>query len=387
MNIPIEHSRYDVVVAGARVAGAATALLLARAGLRVLVVDPLPRGRDTLSTHALMRGAVLQLHRWGLLDRIRTAGTPALGATTFDYGDEEISVPIKPKGGVDALYAPRRTVLDPVLVEAAEAAGAEVVHGARFVDVTRDARGRVDGAWIEIRGARVRVAASWVVGADGVRSRVAREVGARIRKRAAHTTATIYGYWPGLPAREYRWIFRPGVGAGVIPSNDGLACVFVSVPPALFRQDRRPGLPALFDRALRPIDGALADRTGGDPVGPLRAFAGMRGFVRRSAGPGWALVGDAGFFRDPLTAHGISDALRDAELLARAILLGTDEAVRSYETSRDAVSRGLMEVTDQIASLAWSIEEVKALHHRLSEEMKVGTRLIESWGLLASAAA
>jgi 2-polyprenyl-6-methoxyphenol hydroxylase-like FAD-dependent oxidoreductase len=387
MNVPIEHSRYDVVVAGARVAGAATALLLARAGLRVLVVDPLPRGRDTLSTHALMRGAVMQLHRWGLLDRIRAAGTPALGVTTFDYGDEEITVPIKPKDGVDALYAPRRTVLDPVLGEAAVVAGAEVVHGARFVDVTRDARGRVDGAWIEARGRRVRVAASWVVGADGARSRVARGVGARIRRRATHTTATIYGYWPGLPAQGYRWIFRPGVGAGVIPSNDGLACVFVSVPPSVLRREGRPGLPVLFARAIRPVDEELADRTAGEPVGPLRAFAGMRGFVRRSVGPGWVLVGDAGFFRDPLTAHGISDALRDAELLARAILPGTDESIRTYETSRDAVSRGLMEVTDAIASLAWSMEEVKALHHRLSEEMKVGTRLIESWDPPGSVAA
>jgi flavin-dependent dehydrogenase len=225
------------------------------------------------------------------------------------------------------------------------------------------------------------------VGADGARSRMARSVGARIGRRAVHTTATIYGYWPGLPAREYRWIFRPGVGAGIIPSNDGLACVFVSVPPSLFRRERRPGLPALFTRALRTVDETLADRTAGDPEGPHRAFAGMRGFVRRSAGPGWALVGDAGFFRDPLTAHGISDALRDAELLARAILLGTDEAVRSYETSRNAVSRGLMEVTDSIASLAWSMDEVKALHHRLSDEMKVGTRLIESWDRPGSVAA
>ncbi len=387
MNAPTEHSRYDVVVAGARVAGAATALLLARAGLRVLVVDPLPRGRDTLSTHALMRGGVLQLHRWGLLERIRSAGTPALGQTTFDYGDEEITVPIKAKGGVDALYAPRRTVLDPALGEAAEAAGAEVVHGIRFVEPTRDASGRVDGAWLEARGERFRVAASWVVGADGSRSRVARGVGARIRRRAAHTTATIYGYWPGLPAQGYRWIFRPGVGAGVIPSNDGVACVFVSVPPSLFRRERGPGLQALFTRALRPVDGALADRTAAEPVGPLRAFAGMRGFVRRSAGPGWALVGDAGYFRDPLTAHGISDALRDAELLARAILLGTDEAIRTYEASRDAVSHGLMEVTDRVASLAWSMDEVKALHHRLREEMKAGTRLIESWDVRGSAAA
>ena len=125
---------YDVVVVGARAAGAATAMLLARAGLRVLVVDRGRYGADTLSTHALMRGGVIQLHRWGLLDRIVAAGTPAITRTTFRYGAETIDIPIKPSHGVDALYAPRRTVLDPVLVDAAAAAGADVSlrrHGHR----------------------------------------------------------------------------------------------------------------------------------------------------------------------------------------------------------------------------------------------------------------
>ncbi|NIP58249.1 MAG: NAD(P)/FAD-dependent oxidoreductase, partial [Gemmatimonadetes bacterium] len=121
--------RYDVAIAGARCAGASTAMLLARRGYRVLVVDPSRPGSDTLSTHALMRGGVLQLHRWGLLDRIREAGTPAVRTTTFHYGTESVEIPIKPGGGVDALYAPRRTLLDAVLAEGARAAGARVVRG------------------------------------------------------------------------------------------------------------------------------------------------------------------------------------------------------------------------------------------------------------------
>ncbi|MCH8254322.1 MAG: FAD-dependent monooxygenase, partial [Gemmatimonadetes bacterium] len=122
---PITRDRYDVIIAGARCAGASTAMLLARRGLRVLVIDPTSRGSDTLSTHALMRGGVLQLHRWGLLDAIRAAGTPAIPKTSFHYGEETIEVSIKERDGVDALYAPRRTVLDAVLVDAAVAAGAE----------------------------------------------------------------------------------------------------------------------------------------------------------------------------------------------------------------------------------------------------------------------
>src|SRR5262245_52988386 len=120
---------HDVIVVGARVAGAATAMLLARQGLRVLLVDRDRYGTDTLSTHALMRGSVFLLSRWGLLDRLVEAGTPPVRQTRFDYGTDSVTVGIKPTRGVEALYAPRRTVLDRVLVDAAEAAGAEIRYG------------------------------------------------------------------------------------------------------------------------------------------------------------------------------------------------------------------------------------------------------------------
>src|SRR6478672_1408841 len=137
--------RHDVVVVGARAAGAATALLLARAGLDVVAVDRGRYGTDTLSTHALMRGGVLQLHRWGLLDAVVDAGTPPVRRTTFRYAGEELVIPIKASHGVDALYAPRRTVLDRLLVDAAVEAGADVRHEVSVVDVQRDRRGRVSG--------------------------------------------------------------------------------------------------------------------------------------------------------------------------------------------------------------------------------------------------
>ena len=191
--------RYDVVVAGARVAGASTAMLLARRGLRVLVVDPMRPGRDTLSTHALMRGGVQQLHRWGLLDRLREAGTPEVRATTFDYGDENITVPIKARDGGDALFAPRRTVLDPLLVDAAREAGAEFAFGRSVTALMRDPAGRVTGAGItDPAGPTTSVTADVVVGADCLRSKVARLVGAPVVHRAKYATASIYGYWDGI---------------------------------------------------------------------------------------------------------------------------------------------------------------------------------------------
>ncbi|MEQ8331329.1 MAG: NAD(P)/FAD-dependent oxidoreductase [Longimicrobiales bacterium] len=367
--------RWDVVVAGARCAGASTALLLARRGARVLVVDPAPPGRDTLSTHALMRGAVTQLHRWGLLDRLRAAGTPAIRATTFDYPDQEVRVEIEARGGVDALYAPRRTVLDGLLQDAAREAGATVLHGLSVVDLVRTDAGRVSGAVLaDANGGRHTVEADLVVGADGVRSKVARLVEAPVVRQGRHATAAVYGYWRGIDQADTRWYFRPTLGMGAIPTNGGATCVFLSVTPKVFREAGARGMADLLVSSARRVDPALArGLSSGARIEGVRGFAGLRGFLRRAVGPGWALVGDAGYFRDPLTAHGITDALRDAELLAGAATAGTDGAFAGYERTRDAAALGLMRVTDAIASLQWTIPEVKELHHRLAREMKVAS--------------
>ena len=170
---------------GARCAGAATAMLLARRGLRVLAIDRGGYGADTMSTHALMRGGVLQLHRWGVLPRIVAAGTPAVRGTAFHYGDEVLEVAVKPSHGVDALYAPRRTVLDSVLVDAAQEAGAEVRHGHALVALVRRPSGRVSGAVVlDAEGGRGEIAADLVVGADGVGSTVAKLVGTPVAARS-----------------------------------------------------------------------------------------------------------------------------------------------------------------------------------------------------------
>lgn len=378
---------YDVVIAGARVAGAATAMLLARQGLRVLVVDPLPHGRDTLSTHALMRGGVMQLHRWGLLDRIRHAGAPAVTTTTFDYGDETIAIPIKPRDGIDALFAPRRTLLDPVLEQAAVDAGAHVVHGPAVVDLVRGRDGRVTSARIVDTDRSVQtVRADLVIGADGLHSRVARLVNAPTEYAATHRAACIYGYWPNLDMKEYRWSFRPGVSTGFIPTNGGEACVFASLPADRFARVRHDGLQPVYVESLRTVDPALAELVTRTPGSSLRAFAGAPGFLRRSRGPGWALVGDAGYFRDPITAHGISDALRDAELLARAVLSGDEPALARYQTDRDAIARDLIDVSDRIASFDWSMDEVRELHQAFSRAMNVGVERIRAWSAVGEAA-
>jgi 2-polyprenyl-6-methoxyphenol hydroxylase-like FAD-dependent oxidoreductase len=375
------HSRYDAVVVGARCAGAATAMLLAREGLRVLVVDRSRYGADTLSTHALMRGAVLQLHRWGVLEAVEAAGTPTVHTTSFHYADEVIRIAVKARDGIEGLYAPRRNVLDPVLADAARDAGAEVVYGARLVNLARSDDGRVDGVVLEDAKGRLRcIGAGIVIGADGLRSTVAGLVKAEPYRTGRHATGVVFGYFSGLEDDGYHWHYRPGVSVGIIPTNERQTCVFASMPARRFREEVRFDPTGGFERVLEECSPALASAVkGAQRSANLRGFAGQVGFFRQSWGRGWALVGDAGYFKDPLTAHGITDALRDAELLARAVAEGSPNALADYQATRDTMATGLFEVTDEIASFDWDLPAVKAMHLRLSGEMKKEVAALAEW--------
>jgi len=362
--------RVDAVIVGARCAGAATAMLLARAGARVLLVDRGVRGTDTLSTHALMRGGVLQLHRWGILPSIVAAGTPAVHSTTFSYREHDVVVPIEPRVGVDALYAPRRALLDRTLVDEAEASGASVRYGVRVDDVIVDDRGRVRGITAVADGVRQRVEADIVIGADGLHSTIAQRVGAARIVEGRHATGVLYSYWENLPVDGYYWRFRQNGSIGAIPTNDGATCVFASIPSQHFRSEIQRAPPSAYRRLIRDISPLFEARLdGARRVEPVRGFGGHAGFIKQGVGSGWALVGDAGYFKDPLTAHGITDALRDAELLARAIVQGTTAALAAYETTRHALSHRLFELTDEIASFAWTDDELQSLHREFSREM------------------
>ena len=363
---------YDAVVVGARCAGAATAMLLARRGMRVLVLDRGQYGTDTLSTHALMRGGVLQLHRWGVLPEVVRHGTPPVRTTTFHYGAEAIEVAIRPSNGIDALYAPRRTLLDALLVDAARESGAEIRYGMTLADLRYDGEGRVIGVVaLDAAGRLVDFTTALVVGADGIGSAVARLTKAEVTHQARHATSTVFGYFPGIPDSGYHWHYVEGASVGRIPTNDGRTCVFVSVPPSRYRADVLKDRAAGFHAVLREVSPALADQVAGvAPQGGMLVFAGRRGYLRQAHGPGWALVGDAGYFKDPITAHGITDALRDAEVLAEAAVRGTTAAFADYQATRDALSRPLLEVTDAIAAYDWDLDRAKTLHKALNQAMK-----------------
>lgn len=284
---------YDVIVVGARVAGASAAMLLARSGVKVLLVDRQPPGQDTISTHAFMRGGVHLLSRWGILPLILDAGTPVISSTTFHYGAQVIAIPLRTDANVPELIAPRRTLLDLTLTEQANRDGADVHHSTSMHELLTDRHGRVIGAIIvDGHGRGHRVRADLVIGADGIGSPVARLSGAPVLRRSLHSTTTLLAYLPGIENTGFHWIYGEGEAAGIIPTNNGATCVFVSIPTQAFDRGARqdPG------RAYREALTRLAPSLRVPENLPLAGvFRGREGYLRGASGEGWALVGDAGF--------------------------------------------------------------------------------------------
>jgi 2-polyprenyl-6-methoxyphenol hydroxylase-like FAD-dependent oxidoreductase len=369
-------NRYDVVVVGGRIAGASTALLLARAGANVVLVDRGRHGSDTVSTHGLMRAGVLQLLRWGVLPEVIAAGTPPVRDVIFHYADAEpVRVTLRPSAGVDALYAPRRHLIDRLLVDAAAAAGAEVLHETTATELLRDTTGRVTGVRVlGRRGNAAELHASFTVGADGLRSTVAEGAAAPVVRQGMTEGAVLYRYFEDLPAEGYEWAYGDRAAAGLIPTNDA-TCVFVATTPARLRRLRRDGSEQAFRTVLATAAPTFVDRVAAaTPASSLRGWAGARGFLRRCWGPGWALVGDAGYFKDPITTHGMSDAMRDAELLADAlleVLSGSPEVatLAAYERTRDSLSSQLFAVTEAVAGFDWDLDRVRLLLREVSSAM------------------
>jgi menaquinone-9 beta-reductase len=280
------------------------------------------------------------------------------------------TIAVKPRHGVEALYAPRRSVLDAILADAARGAGADVRFGATVTGLRRDRAGRVTGITGRAGQAHLEASADLVVGADGRRSAVARYAGARAVHVAPASSVLIYRYVRTDAADGYHWYFRDGAAAGVIPTNDGLACVFAATSAERLRREPDRGADAAWRRILGRAAPGLAERLEHQgAAGPPRMFPGLTGYLRDAAGPGWALVGDAGYFKDPITAHGITDALRDAEILARVIVTEGPDAVGRYQAERDELSRRLFRVTGRIATFDWTADEIGGHLFELGEAM------------------
>jgi 2-polyprenyl-6-methoxyphenol hydroxylase-like FAD-dependent oxidoreductase len=373
------HRRHDVVVVGARAAGSATALLLARMGHDVVVLERARFPSDTLSTHSISRSGVVQLSRWGLLDRVLASGTPAMRQVTFHAGGESVVRPIKEHAGVDLLVAPRRRVLDTILADAAQTAGAGVRFGATVTGLRIDG-GRVVGVTArDAAQTAFTLDARFVVGADGLRSRVARSVGASIDVAGHSDGATHYAYYAGPAWQGLEFFVADGSLAGVFPTNDGEACIWVCSPAARTAGTRRraTSLAGAFDETLEEAAPDLAARLReARRTSPVRGASRLPNQVRQAFGAGWALVGDAGYHRDAVTGHGISDAFRDAELLAVALdgaLRGglyETAALAGYQRQRDEAIREIFDITSALAHYP-PVAEFVALQKRLSRAIEV----------------
>ena len=349
----------DVVIVGARCAGAATAMLLARAGHDVVVADRASFPSDTLSTHAIARGGMVQLRRWGLLGDVLASGAPPIRQIEFHAEGSAVTRTVKDRYGVDHLLAPRRHVLDPLLQHAAEAAGARMRTGTTVTGVIRDESGRVAGVSAVDETGPFQMHGRHVVGADGLRSRVARSVGARMLERRPSDSSTHYAYFAGdRPAMEYH--LGDGSFAGVFPTHSGEACVWVCAPDAwaLAHRRRHGSIGDAFRSMVEETSPTLASRLL-DTVctSNPRGMMSLPNQIVHPFGDGWALVGDAGYHRDAITGHGISDAFRDAELLAvaldRALMCPGDEldALRAYHSERDRMLREVFELTCELSTM------------------------------------
>jgi flavin-dependent dehydrogenase len=351
-------SGYDVIVVGARCAGSPIAMLLARGGYDVLVVDRAAFPSDTLSTHLIHAPGVAALRRWGLLDRA-VAGCPPIDTYVFDFG------PLTIRGMPGTAYGPRRTVLDAVLVEAAAAAGAEVRQRFTVSEVLVE-DGRVTGIRGHGKGGRtVTERAEVVVGADGLHSLVARTVRPEQYREKPQLLCGYYAYWSGLPMDgRFESYDRPDRGFAAWPTNDDLTLVIAGWPFREFaanRSDVEGNYLATLATAPAFADRLRAARRESRIVGTA-----VPNYFRTPYGPGWALVGDAGYNKDFITAQGIQDAFRDAELCATALheaLSGArpfDAAMRDYERIRDD-ALPMYEFTAELASLEPAPPELQRL--------------------------
>jgi flavin-dependent dehydrogenase len=292
---------YDVIVVGARCAGATTALLLARAGHRVLLLDRARFPRDTLCTLFIEPRGIELLREWGVLDEVAAAGAPRLDR----FGDLQLSGPA---------YAPRRLQLDQTLVRAAVAAGVEFRDGCSVTGLEFDAD-RVVG--VRHRTGRVEVVerAGLVVGADGMRSQVAAAVRAPLLVNDAPRTCVYYSYFAGA-AQQAELYVAPGSWVAAVPTSDGATVVQAYFPQSSYARVRA-GAPAAFADEVRAVAPELWERMCvGGQVDRLYGTGDQRNFFRTAAGPGWVLVGDAGHHSDAITPRGITQAFRQSRLLA-----------------------------------------------------------------------
>jgi flavin-dependent dehydrogenase len=344
-------SDYDVIVIGARCAGAPLAMLLARRGRRVLAVDRALFPSDTVSTHFMWPRTTAALARWGLLEALAATGCPPIDKVRIHFGENSLEGRPEAIDGTAVMYCPRRTVLDALLVDAARRAGAEVRERTLMRELLRDGD-RVAGVRLSGPDGQREERAALVVGADGLTSGVADAVQAGIERSHPSLTCGFYAYWEGVPTDGVEFYVRHGRDVLVFPTHDDLTCIWVGRSngdwPA-YRAD----VESVY---LAGLDPPLRERVrGGRRVTSFKGTHRLPNRYHRCWGEGWALVGDAAYHRDPLTGMGIGDAFLGAELLADAVDAGLDgdlpTALAGYQQALWDKTSAVFDYTVQSAAL------------------------------------
>ncbi len=370
---------YDAIVVGARVAGSSTAMLLARKGYLVLLVDKARFPSDTLSTHQIQVPGGAALKRWGLLDKIRATQPGIVTRAKLDLGPISLSGTFPPLDGVNAVHSPRRTVLDKLLVDAAVESGAELREGFTTEELVVE-----DGCVSGIRGrsgsdASILEKARIVIGADGKHSLVARATYAPKYHERKTLTCAYYSYWEGVPAEIGEMYAREERTIGIWPTNDGLTMIYTAWPASEFNQ-YRSDVEGNYLKTLELIPGIAERVHAGRRAERIMGTGDLPNFFRKPYGPGWALVGDAGLVKDPITAMGISDALRDADLLAAAIDDGfagrnpIEQALANYEQRRNEAALPMYQFTLDLASMTPPSVEQQVLFEALRHNQEATDR-------------
>jgi flavin-dependent dehydrogenase len=373
---------YDVIIVGARCAGSPTAMLLARKGRRVLLVDKTTFPSDTMSTLLVFPVGMDCLTRWGLVDQVRASGCPSSRSWTMSFGDLSLTgFPWSPHGITETL-APRRTVLDKILLDSAGLAGAEAREGFVFEDVLRDGDVVVGIRGRSKTGSSFEERARVIVGADGMRSPFAAAVGAEKTHERPALTCCYYSFYSGLKAEHVEMHVGAGRSVVVVPTNDGNTLVSVQWPHDQFHAVRSD-VEESHRKAIAALSAGLDERVrGAKREERFVGTADLQNFFRRSHGPGWALVGDAAYHKDPITAQGISDSFRYAELLADAIDEGLSErrpmdaALADYERTRNESATPLFEWACRTAELRAPSAKTRALVDALRSNPHGTSRLM-----------
>ena len=360
---------FDAIVVGARCGGSPTAMLLARLGYRVLLVDRATFPSDTISTHWIWQLGTACLKRWGLLDRVLATNCPPFRTMGLDLGAFQLTGDPPAADGVAEICVPRRTVLDKILVDVAAEAGAEVREGFSVTGLTFS-DSQVTGISGHRRGgAEIQEHARIVIGADGRNSLVAKAVGSKKYNVRPTLTCGYYAYWnvsPHIPA------IHPLPRRVVIsfPTNDGLTVTYLACPREDFAAVRTDPERHLVD-AVRLVAGFEEPFRGGTRVERIRGTGDLPNFFRQAFGDGWALVGDAAYHKDPIIAQGISDAFRSAEWLADAVHAGLsgarplNEALAEYQRVRDQKFAPMYELSCSLAALEPPSPEMLTLYESL----------------------